>query len=34
MNKYLLTTSEFGEEIQGEIDLDVMNSRLKEASFR
>ena len=30
---YLLATSKFGNEIQGEIDLYVTSSRLKEASF-
>ena len=34
VKKFLLATSEFGEEIQGEIDLYVTNSRLNEASFK
>ena len=32
--KFLLATSNFHEEIQGELDLYVTNNRLKEASFR
>ena len=32
--KVLLATSNFGEEIQGELDLYVTNNRLNEASFR
>lgn len=31
---FLLATSKFGEEIQGEIELYVTNDRLGEASFR
>ena len=31
---FLLATSNFGEEIQGELDLYVTNNRLNEASFR
>ena len=34
VKKYFLATSEFGEEIQGEIELYVMSSRLNKASFR
>ena len=34
INKYLLATSEFGQEIQDEIDLYVTIDRLNEASFR
>ena len=34
VKKYLLATSEFDEEIKGEIDLYITNSRLNEASFR
>ena len=34
VKNYLLATSEFDEEIQGEIDLYITNSRLNEASFR
>ena len=34
VKKYLLTTSEFGNKIQGEIDLYLTNNRLNEASFR
>ena len=30
----MLATSEFGQEIQGEIDLYVTNDRLNKASFR
>ena len=32
--KFLLATSNFGEEIQGELDLYVTNNRLNETSFR
>ena len=32
--KFLLATSNFGEEIQGELDLYVTNNRLNKASFR
>ena len=32
--KFLLATSNFGEEIQGELYLYVTNNRLNEASFR
>ena len=32
--KFLLATSNFGEEIQGELDLYVTNNRLNEAGFR
>ena len=34
MEKFLLATSDFGEEIQGELDLYVTNNRLNEATFR
>ena len=34
INKYLLATSEFGQEMQDEIDLYVTIDRLNEASFR
>ena len=34
IKKFLLATSNFGEEIQGELDLYVNNNRLNEASFR
>ena len=34
VKKYLLATSEFGEEIQGETDFYVTNSRPNDASFR
>ena len=34
VKKFLLVTSDFGEEIQGELDLCVTNNRLNEASFR
>ena len=34
VKKFLLATSNFGEEIQGELDLYVTNNRLNEASFR
>ena len=34
VTKFLLATSDFGEEIQGELDLYVTNNRLNEASFR
>ena len=34
VKKYILATNEFGEEIQGETNLCVTNSRLDEASFR
>lgn len=34
VKRYLLGTSEFGEEIQGKIDLCVANNRLNKASFR
>ena len=34
VKKYLLATSEFGKEVQGEIDLYITNGRLNEASFR
>ena len=34
VKKNLLATSEFGNEIHGEIDLYVTNNRLNEASFR
>ena len=32
--KFLLATTDFGEEIQGELDLYVTNKRLNEAIFR
>ena len=34
VKKFLLATSNFGEEIQGELDLYVTNNILKEASLR
>ena len=34
VKKFLLATSDFGEEIQGELDLYITNNRLNEASFR
>ena len=34
VTEFLLATSDFGEEIQGELDLHVTNNRLNEASFR
>ena len=34
IKKFLLATSDFGEEIQGGLDLCVTNNRLNEASFR
>ena len=34
VKRLLLATSDFGEEIQGELDLYVTNNRLKEASSR
>ena len=34
VKKFLLATSDFGEEIQRELDLYVTNNRLNEASFR
>ena len=34
VKKFLLATSNYGEEIQGELDLYVTNNRLNEASFR
>ena len=34
MEKFLLGTSDFGEEIQGELDLYVTNNRVNEVSFR
>ena len=34
VKKFLLTTNALGKEIQGEIDLYVINSRLNEASFK
>ena len=34
VKKFLLATSDFGEEIQRELDLYVTNDRLNEASFR
>ena len=34
VKKFLLATSDFGEEIQGELDLYVTNNRLNEARFR
>lgn len=34
VKRYLLGTSEFGEEIQGKIDLCVANNRLNKTSFR
>ena len=34
VKKFLLVTSDFGEEIQGELDLCLTNNRLNEASFR
>ena len=34
VKKYILTTSNFGKEIQGEINLYLTNKRLNEASFR
>lgn len=34
VKNFLIATSQFGEEIQGEIDLYVTNNRLNEASFR
>ena len=34
VKKYLLATSEFGQEIQREIDFHITNDRLNEASFR
>ena len=34
VRKFLLATSNFGEEIQGELDLCITNNRLNEASFR
>ena len=34
VKRFLLSASDFGEEIQGELDLYVTNNRLKEASFR
>ena len=34
IKKFLSATSNFGEEIQGELDLCVTNNRLNEASFR
>ena len=34
VNKFLLATSEFGQEIHEEINLYVTNNRLNEASFR
>ena len=34
VKNFLLSTSDFGEEIQGELDLYITNGRLNEASFR
>ena len=34
VKKFLLVTIDFGEEIQGELDLYVTNNRLSKASFR
>ena len=34
VKKFLLATSNFGEEIQGELDLYVTKNRLNEASYR
>ena len=34
VKKFLLATRDFGEEMQGELDLYVTNNRLNEASFR
>ena len=34
VKKFLLATSDFGKEIQGELDLNITNNRLNEASFR
>ena len=34
VKKFLLVTSDFGEEIQGELDLYVANNRSSEANFR
>ena len=34
VKKFLLATNDFGEEIQGELDLYITNNRLNEASFR
>ena len=34
VKKFLLATSNFGEEIQGELDLYVTNNRLNEANFK
>ena len=34
VKKFLLVTSDFGEEVQGELDLYVINNRLNETSFR
>ena len=34
IKKFALATSDFGEEIEGELDLYVTNNRLNEASFR
>ena len=34
VKKFLLATNDFGEEIQGELDLYITNNRLNKASFR
>ena len=34
VKKFVLANSDFGEEIQGELDLYVTNNRLNKASFR
>ena len=34
IKKFLLTTSNFGEKIQGEADLYIVNNRLNEVSFK
>ena len=34
VKKFVLANSDFGEELQGELDLYVTNNRLNEASFR